>query len=630
MQFVEDCGPGSNTNPLLNYVKTFTDDKAAWQDQFAVANNYGPLRQSGPHPARQQQEKQLFHKFIDNREHGQFSPFQMTQQGPRPMWEGPQQSPMMGYSREAIENQHQAWISDYQHAVHPQEFEQAWSQPRPSPSRPPQLAIPPSSWANQYDQQEEFEQVFKQIENRVDRSQWAEKFAEEEEIGAARNERLKDLAKEVISIPDPKLQNSSFMQTFTGLVSGDLKPTQDGNLVEATPGAKLANEFASQESWADQMHRQMGPEQSLANQFMEQQGTWAEQYDRFQEGEETEEQWLARWAKIQASQQEWAESYLGNTDWDEALVDQYERVYNGLTQHDDSYEFQPNNPFTRDPDALAKGIHYFNEGQLTESVLALEAAVQQDPSNSQAWTSLGLARAENDQDKLAIQALEQAVAIDHGNLPALMALAVSQTNEYNKDKAALALQQWLIQNPKYTQLTKGFQQPPPSEGNDNLIKMVTSMYIEAARQSSTVDPDVHTALGLFYNLSCDYAKAVDCFRAALSVRPDDYALWNKLGATMANDFTMRNQNIEVTIDAYFRALEKKPSYTRARSNLGISYLSAHNYIEAAKCFLGALSINNSEHLWSSLRQSFQLMHRPDLIEKCVLGNVAVFANDFDF
>lgn len=193
-------------------------------------------------------------------------------------------------------------------------------------------------------------------------------------------------------------------------------------------------------------------------------------------------------------------------------MDEYERVYNGLTQHDDSYEFQDNNPFLRDPQALDKGLQFFRDGRLTESILALEAAVQQDPGNTQAWTSLGLAQAENDKDKRAIQALEQAVAIDHGNLQALMALAVSQTNEYNKDKAALALQQWLIQNPAYTDLAKSFR--PPSQ-QEALVPLVTAMYLEAARQSSTVDPDVHTALGLFYNLSCDYARAVDCFRVPL-------------------------------------------------------------------------------------------------------------------
>jgi len=108
-----------------------------------------------------------------------------------------------------------------------------------------------------------------------------------------------------------------------------------------------------------------------------------------------------------------------------------------------------NNKYINDKEAFQKGLNLFEQGNLPEAILALEAAVQQNPENAQAWTKLGLAQAENDKDNLAIKALDKAISIDSDNLEALMALAVSHTNEFHMNKAVGALWNWMQKNEKY-------------------------------------------------------------------------------------------------------------------------------------------------------------------------------------
>eukprot|EP01122_Echinamoeba_exundans_P008043 TRINITY_DN258_c0_g1_i2.p1 TRINITY_DN258_c0_g1~~TRINITY_DN258_c0_g1_i2.p1 ORF type:complete len:612 (-),score=134.44 TRINITY_DN258_c0_g1_i2:115-1950(-) len=290
------------------------------------------------------------------------------------------------------------------------------------------------------------------------------------------------------------------------------------------------------------------------------------------------------------------------------------------------YEFQPNNPFLQDPDAFQKGIDEFNRGSMRKAVLLLEAAVQQDSTNARAWEYLGQAQAENDRDDLASLALLRAVQADPSNRSALMTLAVSYTNDFHKDRALDCLHQWIASHPDYAAIA---DEPDAILTNDEDAnqRIVTDMFIRAARMRvADPDPDVQTALGLLFNLSFEYDRAVDCFKAAVVKRPDDYLLWNKLGATQAN-----GRRSEEAVDAYFRALEIKPVYTRARANLGISFLALNRYGDAAKAFLSALAINNdAEHIWGNLRTVFSLMQRPDLVDKCDSRDVRAFSDEFNF
>ncbi|ONM02711.1 Peroxisome biogenesis protein 5 [Zea mays] len=131
--------------------------------------------------------------------------------------------------------------------------------------------------------------------------------------------------------------------------------------------------------------------------------------------------------------------------------------------------------------------------------------------------------------------------------------------ELEQGEALRYLYRWLQNQPKYGGLVP-LQSTDSPYGPD-----VVRLFNEAA-QMSPEDADVHIVLGVLYNLSREYDKAIASFKTALQLKPQDYSLWNKLGATQANSIQSAD-----AILAYQQALDLKPNYVRAWANMGISY-----------------------------------------------------------
>lgn len=332
------------------------------------------------------------------------------------------------------------------------------------------------------------------------------------------------------------------------------------------------------------------------------------------------------------------------------------------------YRRSQQNPFETHPDPLSEGLRLLaNGGNLSDAALLFEAATQRDTQGgtggevergevdrsrrerSEAWRRLGECQAMNEKEAQAIRALEEAIKIDENNLEAYMSLAISYTNEGYDTAAHQTLERYISRaypNIKAAPLSAEISgSKDPIEGTEGnpwaSLNRVTDLFLQAARQGNSagqIDPEVQVGLGVLFYTQSAYEQAQDCFNSALSVRPNDFLLWNRLGATLAN-----GGKPEEAIAAYHKALELRPTFTRAIYNLSVSCLNLGAHHEAAEHLLAALSLQQthtlpdvpegeqpaptplaeageSHNLWSTLRRIFLVMDRLDLAQKAHVGS----------
>ncbi|KAI5123040.1 hypothetical protein M0805_000476 [Coniferiporia weirii] len=479
---------------------------------------------------------------------------------------------------------------------------------------------------------------------------------------------------------NPKFKNSQFLQLMRGLRDGEI--VMDGNeLVENTgvktdisadvkgkgrerfnnptsTGHAVIDPGASMD-FAQRKFVHFDGQQDISQNLQEESSRDAvreedpnEEYFRL-DNEDYVDYWTRAALRSQAETRLREDAYLnGNAQENEwgALQeswDSYEATTWGVkpVAH---YEFQPHNPYLTsgaNPRTMNHMMH--SERSLYESVLELEAEVQRDPTSVQAWYDLGVKQQENEREPKAISALTRALALDPTHLPSWLALGISHTNEGDRTTADDAIEQWVRRNPAYERVvTNYFERAEKLNGgtldslshmrrHDELIHCLMTM---ARSQNGEVDADVQIALAVLLNSNEDYLKAQDCFKAALAVRPDDWQLYNRVGATLANSGLS-----EDAFQYYYRALELNPVYIRARYNLGISCMNMRRYEEAAQYILDALIMQDSDGsvhgsddkrgitsstLWDSLRTSCLHLQRINLAALCDRKDLEGFRREF--
>jgi len=502
-----------------------------------------------------------------------------------------------------------------------------------------------NDWKDDFVQEgldKEFEEQFAKAQQLVDKN-----VNEQQVIKESANYMVEVMQND----PDPRFKDSKLLNFLKRLEKGDYE-IKDNQLIKHVDGEQLENAWgeAKMENVWNKANMENTWEETKMEHKME--NAWEKEEQKIDDPEQdTEKVFDKIWAKFQAGEipsveheleeefkkiQEQMEK-IGQGNEEDIFSDMWNvqqdiEEYQAYGDVPEAYTFSVQNQYANDPKALETASNLLNQGNTKNAILALEAHLQKNPSDANSWRVLGKIHMDNDQDRPAVRCFLNSININGKNLDTLFALGVSCTNIFDEVQAMNHLKHWMMNNPKYQDLINDPNIIPENLIGQSLdIQQIKEMNgrllerFEAAKQINPSDSELSTCLAVLNFIKRDYHTSVHYWNDALQYDPNNYSLWNKLGATLAH-----LGRAEEAMEAYHRALEFKPNYVRTWVNLGIAHAFKGEFEDAARFYLSALAMNpEAQHVWSYLQTTLLSLQRYDLLKLVAERDIEGFRKEFD-
>jgi len=447
--------------------------------------------------------------------------------------------------------------------------------------------------------------------------------------------------------PDPRFKDSKLLDFLQKLHKGQYEIKENQLIKNNIEGeAELENawgEAKMESTWNKANMENVWEESKMEN-------AWGQEEEKA-DAEDSEKVFDKIWKKFQAGEipnpeEELEEEYkkifaqmekMEKGDHEDLFADMWNveqdiEEYHAYGDVPEAYTFNAQNQYANDAKALETASNLLNQGNTKSAILALESHLKQHPNDANSWRVLGKLHMDNDQDKPAVRCFLNSINLDGKNLDTLLALGVSCTNILDEVQAMNHLKHWMLNNPKYQHIITDPEIIPENLVGKSLdVQDVKNMCanllerFEAAKAMNPTDPELSTCLAVLLFVQREYKASVNLWNEALQYDPNNYSLWNKLGATLAH-----LGRADEAMEAYHRALEFKPNYVRTWVNLGIAHAYKGEFEDAARFYLSALSMNpEARHVWSYLQTTLLSLQRYDLLKLIADQDIEGFKREFD-
>jgi tetratricopeptide (TPR) repeat protein len=248
------------------------------------------------------------------------------------------------------------------------------------------------------------------------------------------------------------------------------------------------------------------------------------------------------------------------------------------------------------------GNIYLTKGQVTDAINQYREALRINPNDAKTHNNIGNAYVQQDWLNYAVSSYHQSLRLDPEFTDAYKNLAIVYCKQERFQQAIIQLRRAIALKPKdaecYSQLGNVFQQmgnyrQAISEYSKAIginSKLAEAYYglgvcynklnivdeeIWGYKRALAVQPDMLAALinlGNAYFGQKKYSKAIEQFKKAALIQPNEAMIHYNLGATYSN-----NENYEQGVAAYLIAVEIDPELGDAHYGLAFGFYNLKNY-----------------------------------------------------
>ena len=248
------------------------------------------------------------------------------------------------------------------------------------------------------------------------------------------------------------------------------------------------------------------------------------------------------------------------------------------------------------------GNIYLKKGQIKDAIYEYQAALEINPSDAKTHNNLGNAYTKRGWLNDAISQYHQSLELDPNFVDAYKNLAAAYCKKQMFERARSVLKQAIILEPKnsslYSQLGDVYSQmgdyeeaifrykkalkikPDLAEANYGLAICYNKLglvddEIRAYKKTLAVEPDMVAALanlGNAYFAKQKYDAAIEQYKKAIQIKPNDGMIYYNLGAAYSN-----KGDYEQAVAEYLRAVEIDPGMADAHNGLAFGFYKLKKY-----------------------------------------------------